>query len=106
MNRGEIWTLGEPGQPSRYRVIVLSGGAHNMRPSGSPYCAPIVRQRGSSDELPPFVVPLAETDPVAGVVVVNRLRRIPVEAGAERVGMATGASMARINDAIKDLFEL
>ena len=104
MNRGEIWTLGEPGQIS-YRVIVLSGDAHNERPSGSPFCAPIVRQRGAG-ELPPFVVPLAETDPVTGVVVVNRLRRIPASAGVASVGMATGASMARLGDALRDLFEV
>jgi mRNA interferase MazF len=104
VNRGEIWTIGDAGQ-TRYRVIVLSGDAHNERPSASPYCAPIVRQRGSSD-LPPFVVPLAETDPVAGVVVVNRVRRIPAAAGAEQVGIATGASMARLSAALRDLFEL
>ncbi|MFI6757681.1 type II toxin-antitoxin system PemK/MazF family toxin [Micromonospora sp. NPDC050417] len=104
MNRGEIWTVGDPTQV-RYRVIVLSGDAHNDRPSASPYCAPIVRQRGT-EELPPFVVPLAETDPMTGVVVVNRMRRVPAAAGVERVGMATGASMSRIVEALKDLFEL
>lgn len=104
MNRGEIWTVGDPSQV-RYRVIVLSGDAHNDRPSASPYCAPIVRQRGT-EELPPFVVPLAETDPMTGVVVVNRMRRVPALAGVERVGMATGASMSRIGEALKDLFEL
>ncbi|MFY1670709.1 type II toxin-antitoxin system PemK/MazF family toxin [Plantactinospora sp. WMMB334] len=105
MNRGEIWTVGDPAQQARHRVVVLSGDAHNDRPSASPYCAPIVRQRGST-ELPPFVVPLAETDPVTGVVVVNRLRRVPAAVAVERVGMATGASMARIGAALADLFEL
>ncbi|GAA3765178.1 hypothetical protein GCM10022225_59040 [Plantactinospora mayteni] len=105
MNRGEIWTVGDRTQQARHRVIVLSGAGHNDRPSTSPYCAPIVRQRGSS-ELPPFVVPLAETDPVTGVVVVNRLRRVPAAVAVERVGMATGASMARIGEALRDLFEL
>ena len=104
MNRGEIWTIGDRGD-LRYRVVVLSGDAHNDRPSASPFCAPVVRQRGST-KLPPFVVPLAETDPLSGVVVVNRMRRLPVSAGAERVGMVTGASMARLGDALRDLFEL
>lgn len=105
MKRGEIWTIGDPAQQAKHRVIVLSGDVHNDRPAASPYCAPIVRQRGSS-ELPPFAVPLAETDPMTGVVVVNRLRRIPTAVAVERVGMATGASMARIGAALTDLFEL
>jgi mRNA interferase MazF len=104
VRRGEIWTIGDRGS-LRYRVVVLSGEAHNDRPSASPFCAPIVRQRGTSD-LPPFVVPLAETDPLSGVVVVNRMRRLRASAGAERVGMVTGASMARLGEALRDLFEL
>lgn len=104
MNRGEIWTIGDRGD-LRYRVVVLSGDAHNERPSASPFCAPIVRQRGSA-VLPPFAVPLAEADPLSGVVVVNRMRRMPASAGAERVGMVTGASMARLGAALRDLFEL
>jgi mRNA interferase MazF len=104
LNRGEIWTIGDRSD-LRYRVVVLSGDAHNDRPSAAPFCAPIIRQRGSTD-LPPFVVPLAETDPLAGVVVVNRMRRLPAAAGAERVGMVTGASMARLAEAMRDLFEL
>lgn len=103
MNRGEIWTVGERSD-LRYRVVVLSGDAHNDRPRAAPYCAPIVRQRGTS--LPPFVVPLAETDPLSGVVVVNRMRRISGNSGAERVGMVTGASMARLEEAMRDLFDL
>ncbi|MEV0732473.1 MULTISPECIES: type II toxin-antitoxin system PemK/MazF family toxin [unclassified Polymorphospora] len=105
MNRGEIWTIGSGRGDMRYRVVVLSGDAHNDRPSAAPYCAPIVRQRGAT-ELPPFVVPLAESDPLSGVVVVNRMRRMPIVAGAERLGMVTGASMVRLGEAMRDLFEL
>jgi mRNA interferase MazF len=105
VNRGEIWTIGDPAQQAKYRVIVLSGDAHNDRPSAAPYCAPIVRQADHTD-LPPFVIPLAEPDPMAGVVVVNRLRRIPTAVAVERVGMVTGASMARLGAALTDLFEL
>lgn len=104
MNRGEIWTVGGQGN-LRYRVVVLSGDAHNDRPNAAPFCAPIVRQRGST-ELPPFAVPLVEADPLSGVVVVNRMRRIPLWAGAERIGMVTGASMARLDSALRDLFEM
>jgi mRNA interferase MazF len=104
VNRGEIWTIGGRSD-LRYRVVVLSGDSHNERPSAAPFVAPIVRQRGST-ELPPFAVPLAEADPLSGVVVVNRMRRLPASAGAEKVGMITGASLARLSEALRDLFEL
>ncbi len=104
VNRGEIWTIGDRSD-LRYRVLVLSGDTHNDRPNAAPFCAPIVRQRGSTD-LPPFAVPLTEQDPMTGVVVVSRMRRLPTSVGAERIGMVTGASMARLGDALRDLFEL
>ena len=104
MKRGEIWTVGDR-TDLRYRVLVMSADAHNDRPNAAPYCAPIVRLRGSSD-LPPFAVPLAEQDPMTGVVVVNRMRRLPASVGAERIGMVTGSSMARLNEALRTLFEL
>jgi mRNA interferase MazF len=104
MKRGEIWTIGDR-TDLRYRVLVLSGDTHNERNNASPYCAPIVRQRGST-ELPPFAVALTEQDPITGVVVVNRMRRLPASVGAERIGMVTGASMARLTEAMRDLFEL
>jgi mRNA interferase MazF len=105
VNRGEVWTIGDR-TDLRYRVVVLSGDTHNDRPNAAPYCAPVVRQRGSTIDLPPFAVPLSETDPVSGVVVVNRMRRLPVSSGAERLGMITGASLSRVDDALRNLFEL
>lgn len=104
MKRGEIWTIGSR-TDLRYRVLVLSSDTHNERKNASPFCAPIVRQRGVT-ELPPFAVALTEQDPITGVVVVNRMRRLPAAIGAERIGMVTGASMARLTEAMRDLFEL
>ena len=104
MRRGEIWTIGNR-TDLRYRVLVLSADSCNERKNASPFCAPIVRQRGVT-ELPPYAVPLTEQDPITGVVVVNRMRRIPPEVGAERIGMVTGSSMARLTDAMRSLFEL
>ena len=104
MKRGEIWTIGSR-TDLRYRVLVLSSDNYNDRANPSPFCAPIVRQRGAT-ELPPYAVALTEQDPITGVVVVNRMRRLPASAGADRVGMVTGASMARLNDALRDLFEI
>jgi mRNA interferase MazF len=104
MRRGEIWTIGNR-TDLRYRVLVLSGDNYNERKNASPYCAPIVRQRGAT-ELPPYAVPLSEQDPITGVVVVNRMRRLPAAVGAERLGMVTGASMVRLTEAMRELFEL
>ena len=104
MRRGEIWTIGNR-TDLRYRVLVLSGDSYNERKNAAPFCAPIVRQRGAT-ELPPYAVALTEQDPITGVVVVNRMRRLPAETGAERIGMVTGASMARLADAMRELFEI
>ncbi|MBB2949178.1 type II toxin-antitoxin system PemK/MazF family toxin [Actinoplanes sp. CA-015351] len=104
MRRGEIWTIGDRSD-LRYRVLVLSGDSYNERGNASPFCAPIVRQRGVT-ELPPYAVALTEQDPITGVVVINRMRRLPASTGAERIGMVTGASMVRLTDAMRSLFEL
>ena len=104
MKRGEIWTIGSR-TDLRYRVLVLSADSYNERGNAAPFCAPIVRQRGAV-ELPPYAVPLTEQDPITGIVVVNRMRRLPASVGAERIGMVTGASMDRLAKAIRDLFEI
>ena len=56
--------------------------------------------------MPPNAVALTEQDPITGVVVLNRMRRLPASIGAERIGMVTGASMARLAEAVRDLFEI
>src|ERR1700759_5604511 len=98
MRRGEIWTIGSR-TDLRYRVLVMSADSYNDRSNASPFCAPIVRQRGAAAELPPYAVALTEQDPITGVVVLNRMRRLPASIGAERIGMVTGASMVRLVDA-------
>ncbi len=104
MRRGEIWTIGSR-TDLRYRVLVLSGDSYNDRKNAAPFCAPIVRQRGAT-ELPPYAVALTEQDPITGVVVVNRMRRLPASTGAERIGMVTGQSMVRLTEAMRQLFEI
>src|SRR5690242_12458050 len=104
MRRGEVWTIGSR-TDLRYRVLVLSADTFNDRTNAAPFCAPIVRQRGAT-ELPPFAVALSEQDPITGVVVVNRMRRLPASTGAERIGMVTGASMVRLAEAMRSLFEI
>ncbi|GGK39854.1 hypothetical protein GCM10010124_35640 [Pilimelia terevasa] len=104
MRQGEVWTVGDRSD-LRYRVLVLTGDNYNDRANAAPLCAPIVRLRGAED-LPPHAVPLAEQDPITGIVVLNRLRRLPAHAGAERIGMITGSSMVRLHAALRALFEL
>jgi mRNA interferase MazF len=104
VRRGEIWTIGSR-TDLRYRVLVLSADSYNERANAAPFCAPIVRLHGVT-ELPPYAVALTEQDPITGVVVVNRMRRLPAAAGAERIGMVTGASMARLSEAVRGLFEI
>src|SRR4051794_21394790 len=67
MRRGEIWTVGDRSD-LRYRVLVLTGDAYNDRDNVAPLCAPIVRVRADTD-LPAYAVPLAEQDPITGVVI-------------------------------------
>jgi mRNA interferase MazF len=105
VKQGEVWTIGQRAD-LRYRVVVLSSEAHNDRRGASPFCAPVVRQRGDPDDLPPFAIALAETDPISGVVVLNRMRRLPAAIGAERLGLLTGASMAKISASLRELFDL
>ncbi|HEU4349378.1 MAG TPA: type II toxin-antitoxin system PemK/MazF family toxin [Actinoplanes sp.] len=104
MRRGEIWTIGSR-TDLRYRVLVLSADSYNERSSAAPYCAPIVRLRGAAG-LPPYAIALTEQDPITGIVVVNRMRRLPASVGAELIGMVTGASMDRVAKAVRDLFEI
>ena len=104
MRRGEIWTIGSR-TDLRYRVLVLSADSYNDRSSASPYCAPIVRQRGVV-ELPPYAVARPEPDPTPGCGGTNRMRRRPAEVAADRIGMVTGASMDRVAKAVRDLFEI
>ena len=63
-------------------VLVLSADSFNDRKNASPFCAPIVRQRGAT-ELPPYAVALTEQDPITGVVVVNLGSTSVTEAGSD-----------------------
>jgi mRNA interferase MazF len=105
VKQGEVWTIGQRAD-LRYRVVVISSEAHNDRRGAAPFCAPVVRQRGAPDDLPPFAVALAESDPISGIVVVNRMRRLPAAVGAERLGMLTGSSMVKVAAALRTLFDL
>lgn len=100
MRRGEVWTLTD--STARVRVVVMSGDEYNA--AGAAYCAPVVRRSGAS--APPYAVALTDPDPVAGIVLVGQTAALSTQIPGELVGMVTGASMARLCDALRDLFEL
>lgn len=100
MNRGEVWTIGD--SKTRWRVVVLSSDDYNS--AGWAYCVPIVRR--PTGDLPPYAVPLAEPDPMSGIALTSTIEHIPAPAGLDRVGMLTGATLARIENTLRDLFEL
>ena len=103
MNRGEVWTVVGPDGTCRWRVAVISADAYNGR-SGFPFVVPLIRR--PSGDLPPYTAALADPDPVGGVALVAELGQIDVRQATERIGMSTGASMARIGEALRDLSEL
>jgi len=103
VNRGEVWTVVAPNGTNRWRVAVISADAYNNR-SRFPFVVPLIRR--PSGDLPPYTAALADPDPVGGIALVAELGQIDVRQATERIGMLTGASMARIGEALRDLFEL
>jgi mRNA interferase MazF len=104
MKHGEVWTIADPSDATRrVRAAVVSSDLFNGR--GQVYCAPILR-RPTAGPLPAWAVPLADTDPLSGMVLVSHMSRVPDAAGVEQVGMLTGASMAKVSTALEDLFGL
>jgi mRNA interferase MazF len=84
---------------------VVSSDAYNDQPGALPHAVPIVRK--SPGERPSqYVARLGETDPIAGVAVVNRLIRVHPSFAAQQVGILTGASMEMIGSTVRDLYEL
>lgn len=104
MNHGEVWTVIDPETSVRWRLAVVSGDGWNDRPEAWPYVVPLVRR--SAGKLPPYVAELGDPDPVGGVALVAELGRVDPAIAVERVGMLTGASMANLGSALRDLFEL
>ena len=104
MKHGETWTFkGSAGRS--WRGVVLSVDTVNSAPGAYPLVAPIVRRFPGAESVP-FTAQLSDLDPISGVVLVAEL--LPVDPGraAELVGMLTGRSMARVVDALRDLFDL
>jgi mRNA interferase MazF len=103
VRRGEIWDVAIGDDGRTIRVLVASGRTWNE--AAAPQCVQLVRGHGVP-ELIPFLVVLAERDPVTGVLDMGWLSPIPREAFVEPIGMLTGATMAKVSDCLRMLYEL
>ncbi len=93
IRQGEVYTYG------RGRIVVLSNEEVNET---YPIAAPL--GRGTQD-LPPFMVALADQDPIAGTVHVGRLAFCDPTLLEKPAGLLTGATMSRILESVHTLFE-
>ncbi len=91
MRQGEIYDY------RGIRALVVSADAHNE--VRAPWLAPIYR--GNLDT-PPYAVALIEPDPLAGFIDLDRLGRGAPD--GQPIGIVTGATMARVRDAINTVF--
>jgi len=98
VQRGEVWEYDHPDRPERVRVVVLSTDAYNEDERSRPLVAEIVRRIAGVSA--PFLVPLADPDPVGGVVDLTSLRTVSRHGLVSVVGMLTGGTLARIADAL------
>lgn len=96
MIQGEVRRIG------RSTFVVLSQDDHNQRSGSDPVVAPMVRQRGGG----PLVVQTNEADPVTGGIVIPWLETAPADLDSELLGMLTGDTMARAQEALRALFGL
>jgi mRNA-degrading endonuclease toxin of MazEF toxin-antitoxin module len=96
--RGEVRAL------SGRKVAVMSAG--EVAATGWPWCAPIIRQANVPAELAVFCVPTHETDPVTGVVLLLEMAPIPGDQLSAPVGTLVGATLARVEDGIRALFDI
>jgi mRNA interferase MazF len=104
--RGEVWDYTQPGQPGRYRVVVVSADAHNDTPGAWPVCVLLTHRTPPGGEIRTAAVGLADVDPVGGVAVVPSIRQLDPHGFTASVGMLTGATLARIEAALRALLDL
>jgi mRNA interferase MazF len=93
VRQGQVLEWRSPAGP--LRVLVLSQDTYSA--SGWPVCAAIVRAGEGS----PYVVPLADPDPVGGRVVLGTIAAIPGAELGEPVGMVTGATWDRVQRGLR-----
>jgi mRNA interferase MazF len=92
-------TAHPPGLPSQWEqpVAETKGDAHNE--VRTPWAVPI---RHGTLDAPPYLVALADPDPLGGSVDVDRLSRVAPT--GQPIGIVSGATMQRVREAIYTLF--
>jgi mRNA-degrading endonuclease toxin of MazEF toxin-antitoxin module len=98
IRQGEIRDYHLPS--ARGRVVVVS----RDEVSNGTYPIVVSIQRGT-DDVPPFLVALAEHDPMAGTVDVARLAFADPDQLSEPIGLVSGDTWSRLRDAIMSLFD-
>ncbi|GAA3455925.1 hypothetical protein GCM10018962_77590 [Dactylosporangium matsuzakiense] len=93
MTQGEVREWRSPAGP--LRVLVLSPETYSA--TGWPVCAVIVRAGEGS----PYVVPLADPDPIGGRIVLGTIAAIPAAELGDSVGMVTGATWDRVQRGLR-----
>lgn len=103
MRRGEVWDVAADQQGRTRRFLVLSSAEWNQ--GAAPQCVPLLRGHNVPEAIP-YIVLTAEVDPVTGALDVGALGPVDPPAFVEPVGMLTGATMAKVSDCVRILFEL
>jgi mRNA interferase MazF len=103
VNRGEVWDVAVDEQGRTLRTVVVSGEAWND--GGTAQCVQLVRAH-NVPEIIPYIVLTGESDPVTGALDMGWLSPIPTDAFVEQHGMLTGASLAKVSDSLRDIYEL
>ena len=89
-----MWEYSIPERTERVRVLVLSTDSYNQEPRAKPVCADVVRRIAGVSS--PLLVPLADPDPIGGVVDLASLRPCDRRRMTGPVCMLTGVTMSRI----------
>jgi mRNA-degrading endonuclease toxin of MazEF toxin-antitoxin module len=101
VRRGEVYDYLDPYRGERGRVVLLAADQHTR---AAPLAATIVR---NGVDAAPYSIPLVEVDPISGYVLLvslSELARAGLSDGP--VCTLTGATMARIDSALRDLLDL
>ena len=104
MRRGEVYEYSLQFPPERVRVVVVSTDPYLEDSRSRPTCVDIVRRVAGVTS--PLLVALVDPDPVGGVVDVTSIRPCSRDRLSGPIGMLTGASMARVAEALTTYLDL
>ena len=103
MRRGEVWDVAVDDDGHSQKFLVVSSADWNE--GAAPQCVPVLRGRGAPEVIP-YIVLTNEADPVSGAVEMGGLGPLDPAAFVELSGMLTGATMSKVSDCLRTLYEL